>query len=318
MLKRISHTNLLCLILTLLLSTNVFADWSQIDEEGQKGDVTFVYTPDQNRPPQSLVVLLHGCKQTAQDFIIGTQFEKIAQNENLILLAPEQSSAHNNFQCWNWFDNHQQTQNGSEVQRVIKVLDQTLAQFPSVKHVYVTGISAGAGLTSILINCYPEKFSAAAIHSGIKYKAAEGAIEAFQAMNFGTTKSAQYTMEKGLECSGSQKYVPTMILHGENDRVVNIKNAEAIVEHNKTQLDFFDDQEINQSYDFDSVDKTEIPHDETYSVNVTNYIKNKKPQISLVTIKGLDHAWSGGDEAPYSDPKGPNSTQLIWSFFKNY
>ena len=64
-----------------------------------------VYTPAnyQVGTATPLLVLLHGCKQTAEDFAVGTQMDQLAEQYGFIVLYPQQIHTSNRNLCWNWF-----------------------------------------------------------------------------------------------------------------------------------------------------------------------------------------------------------------------
>src|SRR3989441_3793785 len=51
-----------------------------------------------------LVVALHGCWQTPEDFALGTRLNEVAERRNLFVLYPAQGRRDNVSRCWNWFE----------------------------------------------------------------------------------------------------------------------------------------------------------------------------------------------------------------------
>src|SRR5260370_16581317 len=65
-----------------------------------------------------LVVMLHGCTQTAEDFAAGTQMNQLAEQYGFIVVYPQQTSKENRNRCWNWFTSSNQTPGRGEPARI--------------------------------------------------------------------------------------------------------------------------------------------------------------------------------------------------------
>ena len=65
----------------------------------------FVYTPENYHAGEEvpLVVMLHGCTQTATDFASGTKMNQLADQYRFIVVYPQQLENDNQDLCWNWF-----------------------------------------------------------------------------------------------------------------------------------------------------------------------------------------------------------------------
>ena len=91
--------------------------WHEFVYHGQVGSRPyFVYTPEDYRPgtPVPLLVMLHGCTQTAADFAAGTQMNELADAHKFIVVYPQQTPFNNPTTCWNWFEHANQTRGRGE------------------------------------------------------------------------------------------------------------------------------------------------------------------------------------------------------------
>jgi len=50
-----------------------------------------------------LVVMLHGCTQSPEDFAAGTRMNELAEELGFFVVFPRQTRAANASKCWNWF-----------------------------------------------------------------------------------------------------------------------------------------------------------------------------------------------------------------------
>ena len=88
-----------------------------------------------------LVVLLHGCTQTAADFAAGT-----GMNNELGFLAlyPQQSASANLGRCWNWHRPGDQKRGGGEPAVIAALTRHIIGSCKgNSARVYIAGISAG-------------------------------------------------------------------------------------------------------------------------------------------------------------------------------
>jgi len=138
----------------------------------------FVYSPAnyQVGTVVPLVVMLHGCTQTAQEFAAGTQMNMLADQYNFIVVYPQQENAYNQYLCWNWFDSTNQSRGNAEpaiIARIVQVIAQDSSQWTiDRRRIYVAGLSAGAAMSVIMGATYPDIFAAIGVHSGLEYQAA--------------------------------------------------------------------------------------------------------------------------------------------------
>src|SRR5687768_14546082 len=133
--------------------------------------------------PLPLVVMLHGCTQSPEDFARGTRMEALAAEMGFAVLFPAQSARANRNRCWNWFRPEHQSRDAGEPAAIAAATRDVIARHPiDPARVYVAGLSAGAAMAVIVAATYPEIFSAVGVHSGLAYRAAHSLPSALLAM----------------------------------------------------------------------------------------------------------------------------------------
>ncbi len=255
-----------------------------------------------------LVVMLHGCGQSPDDFAAGTGMNEYAREQGFVVLYPVQSRKANRSLCWNWFlPKHQQRGQGepawlaSMTRAIIKqhAIDR--------QRVYIAGLSAGGSMAAIVATAYPEIFAALGVHSGLPPGAASSAIQAVQVMRNGIPhwKSASLPAIKPSS---------TIVFHGANDRTVHPKNGQHMI-----QVLLNSEAALQQSPSPAAL-RVEVEHG--LSGKGRHYTRSTyygTPEQSLAEhwlVHGSGHAWSGGhSRGSYTDTKGPDATAAMLRFF---
>lgn len=188
------------------------------------------YVPPGLQPGAPLVVVLHGCGQTADDFDRGSGWTKLARQHGFAVLYPEQSHSNNSHGCFNWFRPSAVARDRGEVgsvhQMILTMIDEHDLDAQSV---YVMGLSAGGALTAALLAAYPETFRAGAIVGGLPMGAARDAMNAYNVMTNGASKTAEEWANLVQQAAPDSRSWPRIsIWHGAQDQVVNVKNADAL------------------------------------------------------------------------------------------
>lgn len=206
----------------------------KLSEAGRNpGGLTGWYrVPQASDEPPALVVVLHGCTQTAAGYDYGSGWSKLADDYGFAVLFPEQSRQNNPNLCFNWFQAEDITRGKGEVQSIIEMVGLMLADHGvDPKRIYVTGLSAGGAMANALLATYPEVFAGGAIIAGLPYGVAHTVPEAFDRMRGHGMASATKLDAKLRSASAHHGPWPTVsVWHGTADNTVAAENARAIID----------------------------------------------------------------------------------------
>lgn len=191
----------------------------------------FSFIPNQLQQPRGLVVVLHGCGQTAAGYDLGAGWSTLAKHYGFALLMPEQKISNNTNGCFNWFVPADTTRDSGEACSIRQMVAHMVADYGiDARRVFVTGLSAGGAMTSVMLATYPEVFAAGAIIAGLPYGVASSVREALDGMFHSHDRSAHELGEFVRNASNHRGPWPRVsVWHGSADRTVNPGNANEIV-----------------------------------------------------------------------------------------
>jgi poly(hydroxyalkanoate) depolymerase family esterase len=277
--------------------------------------VPTTYTGATARP---LMVMLHGCLQDGYDFAAGTRMNSFAESRNFLVLYPEQGTAYNGADCWNWFSTVNQARGSGEPSLINGMIAWVKANYAvDAARVGVAGFSAGAAMANTMGCTYPDQVRRVAAFAGVMYKGATTSIGGTNAMAYG---SSYDPWARGNDCYGAmgsyRRQVPTLVFQGTSDGTVNAVNAHQTLSQwaqaNDRGYDALDDGDVD-----DVADATSTA---TVCRSYTRYDYRNSATATVVmrkyVISGLGHAWSGGSSAgSYTDSCGPDASAMILDFF---
>jgi poly(hydroxyalkanoate) depolymerase family esterase len=191
----------------------------------------FRYLPPQTADNTGLVVVLHGCTQTAAGYDYGAGWSTLADRYGFILLFPEQQTSNNPNGCFNWFLPEDVRRGGGEVLSIRQMIARiTYDQNIDPRRIFITGLSAGGAMTSAMLASYPEIFAGGAIIAGLPYGAASNVQEAFQSMYQCPTRSAREWGDLVRKAAPQPARWPSIsVWHGNADQTVIPTNAREIL-----------------------------------------------------------------------------------------
>jgi poly(hydroxyalkanoate) depolymerase family esterase len=258
-----------------------------------------LYIPSAREESSPLIVMLHGCRQSADDFATGTRMNFAAEEQGCFVVYPEQPQAANASKCWNWFRPGDQTRERGEPALIAGVTRQIIAEHKIDPHrIYVAGLSAGGAAAAIMGEAYPDLFSAVGVHSGLACGSAHDLASAFGAMKGQATRSGRNDRRSGA------KAMPTIVFHGDRDATVHPCNGSKVIARALAEAELQSRTERGISASGDSFSRY-VQHD-----------SDGRRILELWELHGAGHAWSGGSSAgSFTNPSGPDATREMISFF---
>ena len=263
--------------------------------EGSRGYKLYVPSA-YSGAPMPLVVMLHGCTQSPDDFAAGTRMNHLAEEEGFLVAYPEQSRAANAQKCWNWFSSADQARGAGEPALIAGITRRIIADYAvDPARVYVAGLSAGGAAAAIMGTAYPDLYAAVGVHSGLACGAARDMNSAFSAMQRGGP---------AIPADGDGRRVPTIAFHGDRDTTVNAVNGDQVIARARASGRFRTTTE--EGVAAGGRRYTRILHEGT----------DGGPSHEHWVLHGAGHAWSGGSPAgSYTDPAGPDASREMLRFF---
>jgi poly(hydroxyalkanoate) depolymerase family esterase len=252
-----------------------------------------------------LIVMLHGCTQSPDDFAAGTRMNLRAEHEGCLVVYPEQSSAANASKCWNWFNAGDQQRDLGEPALIAGITRQIMRDYAvDPRRVYVAGLSAGAAAAAVMGATYPDLYAAVGVHSGLACGAAKDLPSAFTAMRLADAPSDPFGGRRA--GSGGAQIVPTIVFHGDRDQTVHPGNGDRVIAQSMLLAGTLTERS----------ERGQVPGGHAYTRR-THLDATGRTLLEQWVVHGLGHAWSGGSPAgSYTDPRGPDAAGEMIRFFR--
>jgi poly(hydroxyalkanoate) depolymerase family esterase len=254
-----------------------------------------LYTPASTAPDAPLVVALHGCWQTPEDFALGTRLNVAAERRGLVVVYPAQTRRDNAYRCWNWFDG----QSGETAEILALARHVQTERGLRQPHVLVLGFSAGAFMAVNLACAAPDVVTGIGVTAGGPYRCGVGATGAMQCMRgFGSdvTQSASLCLRTA---GAPALHLRASLWHGGADPVVNASNLSALEAMLARAIDA-------KAATAERVDGT---------VHAVHRDARDRPVLETWLVPPMGHAWSGGDpRGTHTYPPGPPATERMLDF----
>ena len=273
----------------------------------------WLYVPDgaPKRAGMPLLVMLHGCDQSATLFAQGTRMNHHAGRAGFAVLYPQQSVSAHPRRCWKWYDRATQ-QGGGDVPALAGLIHKVLADYPIDRsRVYICGMSAGAGMANILALNYPHLFAGLGLHSGPLFGAGHSTTGALGVMRYGSAARVTSAIAEVLEQHAQFPAMPTMLIQGEDDPVVCPVNREQL-ERQALHLN-----RVGRGGLVEVLSKPGTVRSHPYELR-DMYVADKL-LLRVARIAELKHAWSGGDpQLSFNSGAGPDASKMLVDFFARH
>ncbi|MEU0370163.1 PHB depolymerase family esterase [Streptomyces sp. NPDC006283] len=191
----------------------------------------YVYRPASLAADPAVVVALHGCSQNAQLYADNAGLTTFADRHGFLLVFAETTTSNNANKCFNWFEPADTARGKGEaasIRQMVAHADSAYNADPA--RTYVTGLSAGGAMTSVMLATYPDVFEAGAVIAGLPYGCAADIPSAFTCMSPGVDRSpaawAQGVRDANPGYGGPWPRVA--IWQGDNDPTVVPRNADEL------------------------------------------------------------------------------------------
>jgi poly(hydroxyalkanoate) depolymerase family esterase len=253
-----------------------------------------------------LVVMLHGCQQSPDDFATGTRMHARGRGRGWFVLYPGQDPQANRMGCWNWFEAMHQQRDRGEPSILAHMTREIMARHRiDPERVYVAGLSAGGAMAAVLATTHPELFAAVGIHSGLPHAAASSLSSALIAMRHGPAR------RRVRDDRQAGQTVPTIVFHGDQDTTVHPSNGEELI----ARLRWTSPGARASRPGATSIIRATVPGGRAYTRTLHQDAEGHVDAEHWV-VHGAGHAWSGGDPAgSYTDPLGPDASGEMLRFF---
>ena len=272
------------------------AQFLSLAHTGAQGSRSFrLYIPaKRSTTPMPLIVMLHGCTQTPEDFALGTGMNAVAEENGCLIAYPAQPSGANAQKCWNWYRPEDQARDRGEPALIAGLTQQILREHPAdPDRVYVAGLSAGGAAAVVVAAAYPDLFSAVGVHSGLPAGGATDIASAFTAMRSGSQGKPHSNV------------VPTIVFHGLADSTVHPQNGAAILA-----------QALHPMSGLRVAERTGTSDGGRSYRSAVHLHPDGRSMAEHWQIEGAGHAWAGGNPAgSYTDASGPDASREMARFF---
>jgi poly(hydroxyalkanoate) depolymerase family esterase len=279
-----------------------------------------------------LIVMLHGCGQSATQFAQGTRMNRLAEQQGYAVLYPQQSLTSHVHRCWKWYDKATQ-QGGGDVAMIVGIILQVAHKHGIDRsRIYIAGVSAGAGMADIIALNHPELIAAVGLHSGPVFGGGHSTMGALNLMQHGDQASSEGAIADILERKPEFPQMPKILIQGMQDKVVDPVNQRQLLQQglrlNRLESEIQAPAQqtpataagsrkpahgyATSDYYGEKVDGEKVGAEK----RAAGKVAGQTLLLRVAQIEQLDHAWSGGDASlPFNEKNGPDASKMMLDFF---
>lgn len=265
-----------------------------------------------------LIVMIHGCRQSPEDFAAGTRVTGLADELGSLVLLPRQKPSANPWGCWNWFD--VATAHGWGETAIVAAQIRAVRRRYRIdrRRVFVAGMSSGAGLAAALGMRRPDLVAGAFVHSGVACGAASSPLTALAVLAHGANTDVAAIGAVARSAADAETLpVPLVAVQGRQDSVVAAVNGEALVR----QYLVLNGHPATAAVALDTLPPADRTATEATAdgrtVTTREWLAGERLVARYVEVDALGHAWSGGDDRyPFNDAHAPDATALLGAFVR--
>jgi poly(hydroxyalkanoate) depolymerase family esterase len=264
-----------------------------------------------------LVVMCHGCRQTPEAFTDLAGIAAHADRAGTLVLLPRQMEAANRYGCWNWFESGTAHGGGEAAIVAAQIVDVRRRYRARRERVWVVGLSAGGALAAVMGLRHPRLVRGVVTHSGLACGAASNVATAIAVMAHGPDNDVARVADGARAAHRDASVVPLLVIQGDRDDVVAPVNGVALAiqylrfNGHPAGTTGYKPAATLPASDASSHESAPGRH----PIRVDEWTRAGRVVVRHVTVQGLGHAWSGGDDGqPFADPQGPDALALFARF----
>ena len=258
-----------------------------------------------------MVVVLHGCTENADVMRQLTRFDQLAEAKGFIAVFPEQPQSANPLECWNFFQDAHMHRGSGEPALIAGITGWMQKRYTvDPRRIYVTGLSAGGGMASVMGATYPDLYAAIATGSGCEY-ASTATCAGSQSADPNQAGAAAYK-----EMGSRARAMPVIAFQGDQNTTVPPVNADQLIQQWQQTADLAQDGSVPGAPA--RTTSGQVPNGRSYTVSYYNDANGAELAQKWI-VHGMTHAWSGGCSCEsYADPQGPDATAAMYAFFMSH